>query len=171
MTRTSTLVLSAYFLFYLHAQSGVQINLHAWKVVRHERNLSTPGNHWKYITQWAGKICWTTCFHPHSPNIRLISWQWLFESNLRSFGYFKCLAALCLPLDPSCKGNSLIRDNNMARYDTANRFFSIQINIHQYLIVTYQWLIKAYKIKPIFNWLWPISIMFSNHLQISFAYI
>ena len=25
----------------------------------------------KYIVLWAGKICWVTCFHLYSPNIRL----------------------------------------------------------------------------------------------------
>ena len=34
---------------------------------------------------------------------------WLFESNLRSFGYFKCSTVLWLPLDPSCKYNLLTR--------------------------------------------------------------
>ena len=34
--------------------------------------------------------------------------------------------------------------------------FLIQINIDQYLTVTYQYLINAYIIEPIFNWPWPI---------------
>ena len=33
--------------------------------------------------------------------------DWLFKSNLRSFGHFKCSTALWLFLDPSCKGNLL----------------------------------------------------------------
>ena len=33
--------------------------------------------------------------------------EWLFESNLRSFGYFKSSTALWLPLDPSCPGKLL----------------------------------------------------------------
>ena len=35
--------------------------------------------------------------------------EWLFESNLRSFGCSKCFAGLWLPLYPSCKGNSLTK--------------------------------------------------------------
>ena len=35
--------------------------------------------------------------------------EWLFESNLRSFGYFKGPTALWLLLDTSCKGNSYTR--------------------------------------------------------------
>ena len=35
--------------------------------------------------------------------------QWLFESNWWSFGCFKCPTVICLPLDPSCKGNTLTR--------------------------------------------------------------
>ena len=35
--------------------------------------------------------------------------KWLFESNLRPFGYFKCSTELWLLLEPSCKGNSLTR--------------------------------------------------------------
>ena len=35
--------------------------------------------------------------------------DWLFESNLKSFGYIKCSIALSLSLDPSCKDNSLTR--------------------------------------------------------------
>ena len=31
----------------------------------------------------------------------------LFESNLGSFGYFNYSTAVCLSLDPNCKGNSL----------------------------------------------------------------
>ena len=39
------------------------------------------------------------------------TWQikWLFESNVRSFGYIECSTVLSLLLDPSCKGNSLTR--------------------------------------------------------------
>ena len=32
----------------------------------------------------------------------------------------------------------------------------VQINIYQYLTVTYQYLINAYIITAIFNWPWPI---------------
>ena len=35
--------------------------------------------------------------------------EWLFESNLKSFGYFKCSTVLWLLLDPRCKGNMLTR--------------------------------------------------------------
>ena len=39
----------------------------------------------KYIVQWARKICWATCFHPDSPNIRLDQFsQQLFKKLSRT---------------------------------------------------------------------------------------
>ena len=35
--------------------------------------------------------------------------EWLFESNLRPSGYFKCSTEFQFPLDTSCKGNLLTR--------------------------------------------------------------
>ena len=52
---------------------------------------------------------WTTSLTEILEETHLrLSIEW-FESNLRSFGYFKCSTALWLPPDPSCKGNLLTR--------------------------------------------------------------
>ena len=54
----------------------------------------------QYLSDW--------CLHEYmfdrNPGGKTSQIEWLFESNLMSFGYLKCFIALWLLLDPSCKG-------------------------------------------------------------------
>ena len=63
----------------------------------------------KYVTITIVTGVYMACiFHTNSRG-KTSETEWLFESNLRSFGCFKCPAALWFSLIPSCKGNSLTR--------------------------------------------------------------
>ena len=50
-----------------------------------------------------------TCIFYRNFNGKTSQIEWLFESNLRSFGCFKCFTTLWLPLNPNCNGNLLTR--------------------------------------------------------------
>ena len=53
----------------------------AWETIVSD-NKFVLNNCWKYIVLWAWKICWITCFHPYSPNMKLpknIFSRWLFK--------------------------------------------------------------------------------------------
>ena len=57
----------------------------------------------------------------------------LFESNLRSFDCSKCSTVIWLPLDPSCKGNSLTRAGHFRSRlspDAQNRAFAKKQKLH-----------------------------------------
>ena len=75
-------------------------------------------NHLKKVKLWTRilfcyrKSSWVTgvnmvyMFHRNSRG-KTSQIEWIFESNLRSFGYFNYSTVIWLPLDPSCKGNTL----------------------------------------------------------------
>ena len=69
---------------------------------------SITGNVCYHYNSWVTGVCMACIFHRHSGE-KASQIEWLFESNLKSFGYFKCSTALWLPLNPSCKGNLLAR--------------------------------------------------------------
>ena len=48
-----------------------------------------------------------TCIFERNSRGKTSQLEWLFESNLRSSGYFECSTELWLLLEPSCRGNLL----------------------------------------------------------------
>ena len=53
----------------------------AWETIVSD-NKFVLNNCWKYIVLWAWKNCWITCFHPYSPNMKLLKnifSRWLFK--------------------------------------------------------------------------------------------
>ena len=69
---------------------------------------SITGNVCYHYNNWVTGVYMACIFHRNSGE-KASQIEWLFESNLKSFGYFKCSTALWLPLNPSCKGNLLAR--------------------------------------------------------------
>ena len=70
---------------------------------------STSGKVGKVIyhyNSWVTSV-YMVCMHVRNCREETSQIESLFESNLGSFGYFKCSIALWLPLDPNCKGNLL----------------------------------------------------------------
>ena len=61
-----------------------------------------------HYNSWVTAVQRTCLFHINSGR-KISQTKWLFESNLRSFGHFKCSTVLGLPLNPSYIGNLLIR--------------------------------------------------------------
>ena len=57
---------------------------------------------------WVTGVCIAYMFKRNSEG-KTSKIEWLFESNLRYFGYFEGPTVLWLLLDPSCKGNLLAR--------------------------------------------------------------
>ena len=69
---------------------------------------SVTGNVCYHYKTWVTGVFMVYMFDRNSAG-KTSQIEWLFESNLRSSGYFKCSAVLWLLLDPSCNGNLLTK--------------------------------------------------------------
>ena len=70
------------------------------------KSPSVTGKVCYHYNSWVTGVYRTYVFHINSGG-KIFQSKWLFESNLRSFGQFKCSTAFGLPLNPSCIGNLL----------------------------------------------------------------
>ena len=61
---------------------------------------SVTGKIFYHYNSWVTGVYIACIFH-RNPGGKTSQIEWLFESNLRSFGCFKCSRALWLPLNPS----------------------------------------------------------------------
>ena len=111
----------------------------------------TPDKKYVTITTLTG-VYMVCVFHRNSKE-KASQVEWLFESNLRSFGCFKCSRALWVPLNPSCKGNLLTRMAGHFRSrlspDAQNRAFTKNWSCTEILNVA-----------PIFVWSIELLIWF-----------
>ena len=74
-----------------------------------KKSYKVTGDIGYHYNTWVTGVCMAYMFDRNSGG-KTFQIEWLFESNLRSFGCFKKFStALWFPLDPSCKGNLLIR--------------------------------------------------------------